>query len=48
MIYNIVLVSAVQKSEFIIYIYIYIYIYTHTHTYIHSLLDSIPIIESQM
>ena len=33
MIYNIVLVSAIQQSEFIIYIYIY----THTHTHIYSL-----------
>ena len=38
MIYNIVLITAVQKSDsviHIIYIYIYTHIYIHTYIYIH-------------
>ena len=36
MLYNVVLVSAIQQcgSVTILYIYTHIYIYTHTHTYI--------------
>ena len=33
LIYSVVLVSSVQKSDSVTYIYIYIYIYTHTHTH---------------
>ena len=35
LLYNVVLVSAIQKSKSVIRIYIYIYTHTHTHTYIY-------------
>ena len=35
LIYNVVLISAVQQNDSNIYIYTYIYIYIHTHTHTH-------------
>ena len=36
LIYNVILISATQQSDSVVYMYIYIYIYTHTYIYIYT------------
>ena len=36
LIYNVVLMSAVEQGDSVIHTYIYIYIYIYTHTHIHT------------
>ena len=44
LIYNVILISATQQSDSVVYMYIYIFTFTHTHTYIYTHANTLFII----